>query len=280
MLKNYIKIAIRNLLKYKGTSFINIFGLSVGITCCILISLFVLDELSYDRYHEKSGRIFRVTLRGIVGTNEFIGAVTCAPLAAAMVRDFPEVVAATRFRNFGFPVLRYDEKVFSEERFFWADPTVFDVFTIPFIKGNPKTALSKPNTVVITHSMAKKYFGHEDPMGKILNADGRIDYLITGVMEDVPRNSHFHFDFLGSLSTYPVSKNQVWVSHSYYTYFVLQKGVSYQAFEPKLKELVVKYVGPQIEEITGITLEKFFTGGGAHGYFVQPLIDIHLHSHL
>jgi putative ABC transport system permease protein len=280
MIKNYIKIAIRNLLKYKGTSFINIFGLSAGITCCILISLFVLDELSYDRYHEKSGQIYRVTLQGIVGTNEFNGAITCAPLAAALARDFPEVVAATRFRSFGFPVLRYGEKVFSEERFFWTDPTIFDVFTIPFIKGDPKTALSKPNTVVITQTMAKKYFGDEDPMGKILDADRKRDYMITGVVEDVPRNSHFHFDFLGSLSTHEDSKSQFWVSNSYYTYFVLQKGVSYKAFEPKLKELVVKYVGPQIEKTAGITLENFIAGGGAYGYFVQPLTDIHLHSNL
>jgi putative ABC transport system permease protein len=280
MLKNYVKIALRNLLKYKGTSFINIFGLSVGITCCILISLFVLDELSYDRYHEKSDQIFRVTLRGIVGTNEFNTTNTCAPLSAALVRDFPEVVTATRMRGFGFPVLRYGEKVFSEERFFWADPTFFDVFTIPFIKGNPKTALSKPNTVVITQTMAKKYFGHEDPMGKILTADKKRDCLITGVVEDVPRNSHFHFDFLGSLSSYEVSKSQVWVNNSYYTYFVLQRGVSYKAFEPKLKELVVKYVGPQIEKAAGITLEQFIAGGGAYGYYVQPLTDIHLHSNL
>jgi putative ABC transport system permease protein len=280
MLKNYIKIALRNLLKYKGTSFINIFGLSVGITCCILISLFVLDELSYDRYHEKSDRIFRVTLRSIVGTHEYNGVITCAPLAAAMVRDFPEVISATRFRRLGFPVLRYGEKAFSEERFFWADPTIFEVFTIPFIKGNPKTALSKPNTVVINQTMAKKYFGDDDPMGKILNADMKRDYLVTGVVEDVPHNSHFHFDFLCSLSTSERSKSQDWLNNNLYTYFVLQKGVSYKAFEAKLDELVVKYAGPQLEIAVGITMEKFIAKGSSYGYFVQPLTDIHLHSNL
>ena len=195
MLKSYVKIAIRNILKNKGTSFINIFGLSIGIACCILISLFVLDELSYDRYHEKVDQIYRVRLQGIIGTNEFNGAVTSAPMASAMVRDFPEVITATRFKSFGFPVIRYNDKVFSEERFFWADPAIFDIFTIPFIKGDPKTALSKPNTVVITQTMAKKYFGEKNPMGETLNADKRRDYLVTGVVEDVPRNSHFHFDF-------------------------------------------------------------------------------------
>ena len=280
MLKSYVKIAIRNILKNKGTSFINIFGLSIGIACCILISLFVLDELSYDRYHEKADQIYRVRLQGIIGTNEFNGAVTSAPMASAMVRDFPEVITAARFKSFGFPVIRYNDKVFSEERFFWADPAIFDIFTIPFIKGNPRTALSKPNTVVITQTMAKKYFGKKNPMGETLNADKRRDYLITGVVEDVPRNSHFHFDFIGSLSTYEDSKRQVWVSNSYYTYFVLQKGVSYKAFEKKLKDLVVKYVGPQIEKAAGITLEQFLAGGGAYGFFIQPLTDIHLHSDL
>jgi len=280
MFNNYVKIAIRNLLKYKGTSFINIFGLSIGITCCILISLFVLDELSYDRYHEKADQIYRVTLRGIAAANEFNEAITCTPMAAALESDFPEVIAATRFRRFGFPVLRYGEKVFSEERFFWTDPTIFEVFTIPFIKGNPKTALSKPNTVVITQTMAKKYFGDEDPMGKTLEADGQRDYIITGVVEDVPHNSHFHFDFLGSLSTYESSRSQDWLNNNIYTYFVLQKGVSAKAFEAKLKRLVVKYVGPPLEKALGITLEKFIAEGGAYGYFVQPLTDIHLHSNL
>jgi putative ABC transport system permease protein len=278
--KNYIKIALRNFLKHKGFSFINIFGLAIGVACCILIVLYVLDEVSYDRYHEKADRIYRVGIRGFVNNNLFHGVISCAPMAQTLADEFPEVAAATRLQNPGFPVFRYKDKVFSEEKVFWVDQAFFDVFTVPFIKGNPKSALTQPNTIVLTHSMALKYFGDEDPIGKNLNADKQRDYLVTGVVEDVPRNSHFHYDFLASLITREDSKRPIWVSNNYYTYVLLLEGASPEAFEAKLDELVRKYVGPQIEAALSITLEQFFASGGEWEYFIQPLTDIHLHSHL
>jgi putative ABC transport system permease protein len=280
MFKNYVKIALRNFLKHKGFSFINIFGLAIGVACCILIVLYVLDEVSYDRYHEKADQIYRVGIRGFVNNNLFHGVVTCSPMAQTLVDEFPEVLAATRLRNFGFPVYRYKDKVFSEERVFWVDQAFFDVFTVPFIKGNPETALEEPNTIVLTRSMAKKYFGDEDPIGKNLNSDNQRDYLVTGVVEDVPHNSHFHYDFLASLITIEDSRSPIWVSNNYYTYVVLQEGASPEAFEDKLAGLVKKYVGPQIEGALSISLEQFFASGGEWGYFIQPLTAIHLHSHL
>ncbi len=280
MFKNYVKIALRNFLKHKGFSFINIFGLAIGVACCLLIVLYVLDEVSYDQYHEKADQIYRVGILGFVNNNLFHGVVTPSPMAKTLVDEYPEVTAATRLRNFGFPVFRYKDKVFSEERVFWVDQSFFDVFTVHFIKGDPKTALAQPNTIVLTRSMALKYFGDEDPVGKSLNADKRRDYLVTGVVEDVPRNSHFHYDFLAALVTYEASRRPIWVSNNYYTYFVMQEGASPEAFEPKLAELVRKYVGPQIQQAAGITLEQFFASGGKWDYFVQPMTSIHLHSHL
>jgi putative ABC transport system permease protein len=280
MFKNYIKIALRNFLKHKGFSFINIFGLAIGVACCVLIVLFVLDEVSYDRYHEKADQIYRVGIRGFVNNSLFHGVISCAPMAQTLVDEFPEVKAATRLQNPGFPVFRYKEKVFSEEKVFWVDQAFFDVFTVPFIKGNPKTALEQPNTIVLTRSMASKYFGNEDPIGKNLNSDNQRDYLVTGVVEDVPHNSHFHYDFLASLITYEASRSPIWVSNNYYTYAVLHEGASPEAFEAKLDELVKKYVGPQIEGALSITLEQFFASGGEWAYFIQPLTGIHLHSHL
>jgi len=280
MLKNYIKIALRNFLKHKGFSFINIFGLAIGVACCVLIVLYVLDEVSYDRYHEKADKIYRVGIRGFVNNNLFHGVVTPTPMAQTLVDEFPEVTAATRLRNFGFPVFRYEDKVFSEEKVFWVDQAFFDVFTVPFIKGDPKTALAQPNTIVLSRSMALKYFGDEDPIGKNLNSDKQRDYSVTGVVEDVPHNSHFHYDFLASLITIEDSRNPIWVSNNYYTYVVMQEGASSEAFEAKLAELVKKYVGPQIEAALSITLEQFFASGGEWDYFIQPLTGIHLHSHL
>ena len=280
MLKNYFKIALRNFLKHKVFSFINVFGLAVGIACCLLILLFVFDELSYDKYHEKADRIYRAGLNGFISGNEFNGVISATPMAQTLVDEYPEVEAATRARNFGFPVFRYEDKVFSEEKVFWVDPGFFDVFTVPFIQGDPVTALDKPETIVLTQSMASKYFGDEDPLGKTINADRQRDYLVTGVIEDVPRNTHFHYDFLASLSTYPDSRSPIWVSNNYYTYFVLREGTSPEIFEAKLVELVKKYVGPQIQAAAGISLEQFFESGGAWSYFIQPVTDIHLRSHL
>src|SRR5690606_38360964 len=152
-------------------SAINIIGLAVGMACCILILLYVFDELSYDRFHEKSDRIYRVVVNGALGDNSFEAAVTAPPMINALLQYYPEVEAATRFNSFGFPVLRYGDKVFSEEKFYWVDSTFFEVFTVEFVKGNPETALNQPETVVLTERMAKKYFGNEDPLGKLLNAD-------------------------------------------------------------------------------------------------------------
>jgi len=279
MFKNYVKIALRNFLKQKGFSLINIFGLAVGVACCLMIVLYVFDELSFDRYHEKAKQIYRVGIDGFINNTSFQGVVTCSPMAQALVREFPEVTAATRLRNFGFPVFRYGDKVYSEERVFWVDQSFFDVFTVTFLRGDMTTALAEPTTIVLTRSMALKYFGDENPVGKTLNADNRRDYLVTGVVDDPPRNSHFHYDFLASLSTYEDSRNPIWVSNNYYTYFVLQEGASPESVEEKFIELVKKYVGPQIQAAAGISLEQFFESGGEWGYFIQPLTDIHLRSH-
>ncbi|MEJ2636778.1 MAG: ABC transporter permease [Calditrichia bacterium] len=280
MFKNYLKIAFRNLIRHKGYSFINITGLAIGIATCLLILLYVTDELSYDRYNEKADQIYRVCIHGIVGTNEFNQAVTSAPMAKALVNDYPEVIAATRFVNLGFPVLRYKDRVFSEERFFSADSNIFDVFTIPFLEGDPKTALTQPNTIVITQSMARKYFGDEDPMGKVLNSDNRRDYQVTGVVKNVPHNSHFHFDFLASLSTYENSRSDQWLNNGYYTYILLQKDFPPEQLEEKFPQMVRKYVGPQVQQILGVSLDQMIASGNQYRFFLQPLTDIHLRSHL
>jgi putative ABC transport system permease protein len=278
MLKNYMKIALRNLLKYKAYSFINIMGLAIGVASCILILLFVQDELSYDRFHEKADRIYRVALLGSLGNNQFNGAVTAPPLGEALVRNYPEVESATRIRNYGFPVIRYGDKVFSEERFFWADSTFFEVFSFEFIKGDKYSALKEINTVVITESIAKKYFGGEDPVGKLLNSDNRRDYKISGVIKDFPENSHMHFDFIAALGSYPDSRSDQWFNNSFYTYIVLREGSDYKELEQKLDRFVADHVGPQTEQVLGVPFEDLIKSGAVYRYYLQPLTDIHLKS--
>ncbi|MFC2163549.1 ABC transporter permease, partial [Acidobacteriota bacterium] len=251
-----------------------------GIVCFVLIGLFIQDELSFDRYHEKASRIYRAGVRAVWADNEFHGAVSPAPFSKALVTEFPDVEASTRLRRFGFPVIRYKDKVFSEERLYWADDTFFDVFTVLFLQGDPKTALEKPNCVVITESMAMKYFGHEDPLGKSLNANNRMDFQVTGVIKDVPHNSHVHYDFLASFITIEDGSDQNWIGNNYPTYFVLKEGVPGKEFEAKLEMLVEKYVGPQVKTVFGTTFDALTDSGGFIKYFATPLLDIHLHSHL
>ncbi len=280
MIRNYLRIALRNIAKYKSFSIINIVGLAVGIACCIAILLFVRDELSYDRFNKLADQTYRIHFHAFFNNKDINLAPSCDPLEPTLVRDFPEVVAATRVRNFGFPVLRYKDKAFSEERFYWADSTFFNVFTVHFIEGDPRTALTQPNTVVITEAMAKKYFGNEDPMGKILNADRRRDYIVTGVVDGFPRNSHFQFDFLGAMASYPSMNNQVWLSNNCYTYAVLSEGTDPAEFEKKMNEDLRKYIGPQLKTATGATYEQLEAAGNRVGFYLQPLTSIHLHSHL
>ena len=281
MLDTNVKIAIRGVTRQKLFSGINILGLAVGITACMLILMYVRDELSYDNYHPYAERTARIAVEGALGGSKFELAVTSAPMAAAMVADYPEVEYATRVSSsFGYPVIRYGDRVFSEERWTAMDSTAFDVFALELVRGDPQTALSKPNQVVITESTARRYFGDEDPMGKILNSDRRRDFEVSGVIKDFPHNSHMHYDFIASMVSYDRSGNDMWVSNNFYTYVVLREGYTFDDLETKLPETVTKYVGPQVEQFLGVSWQKLVEDGTAYRFFLQPLTDIHLTSHL
>ncbi|MEE9161914.1 MAG: FtsX-like permease family protein, partial [Candidatus Neomarinimicrobiota bacterium] len=213
---------------------------------------------------------------------EFSMAITAAPMAAALLADYPEVEKVTRLSGGrGFPVIRYGDKVFSEERWASADSTFSDIFRLSYLLGDPKTALSKPNQVVLTETTAKRYFGAENPIGKLLNSDRRRDFMVAGVIEDFPRTNHFHVDFLASAVSYEGSESPHWINHNSYTYLVLREGTDPDEFEAKLPEMVTKYVGPQIEQAMGVSWDNIQEeGGAAFGFHLQPLTDIHLRSHL
>jgi putative ABC transport system permease protein len=280
MIKNYLRVALRNLRNYRAYSFINIAGLAVGIACCIAIMLFVHDELSYDKFNKDAGRIYRPVLHVLRNGNEVSAPVTPAVMGPTLFHDLPAVAAYTRIRNFGAPVLRYGDNTFSENRFLWVDSSFFDVFTTEFIAGNPKTALTQPNTVVMTEETAKRYFGDENAIGKILNADNRQNYVVTGVVKSFPANSHFHFDFLGSLTTFENSRSPFWLSCSYYTYILLREGTDPVKFQKELSDEFRKYASPQLKLSMGVSLDQFEAAGNKFGFSLQPLTSIHLYSHL
>lgn len=279
MFSNYFKTALRNLLRNKAFTAINVLGLALGIATCLLIMLFVTHELSYDRYNKKYKEMVRVTFRGKVQGGELKDAVVMAPVASTMLREFPEVKEATRIRMDGRPPIVYGTKTFREDEMAFVDSNFFQVFTIPLLKGNERAVLTEPNTVVISKAIAKKYFGEEDPIGKmILYRNNNVSMKVTGVFDAVPENSHFHFELFGSLSTIPDSRDDDWMSSRFFTYLVLQQGYDYKKLEAKLPSLMQKYISPQLKERMGVTLTEFRKNGNDLNFHLQPLKDIHLYS--
>ncbi len=271
MIKNYLKIAFRNLTRHKGYSFMNIAGLAIGMTCCLLLLLYVQDELGYDKYHEKADRIYRFVTDWESKDQTFPNALSSAPMAPQLLSDFPDIKEAVRFmQSFNDVLVTYGDKRFFEKRFFYADASVFDVFTFPLLTGNPETALADPFSVVITEEMAEKYFPDEDATGKILRVDNKNEFKITGVMQNVPFNSHFHFDFLASFSTVNSMQGaqilNSWTYNPFFTYVLLPKNYPTSELEAKFPQWVESFVGD--------TLQKM---GWSWRPWLQPLTDIHLH---
>jgi len=283
MLQNIIKVIIRNFIRQPGYVFINILGLAIGLASSIFIFLYVINELTYDRFHEKADRIYRIGVRGKMLGNEINQAVTAAPMIEALRNDYPEVEEVTRYAKFGGWLVRSGEKRFNEtdKDFVFADSSFFKVFSFRLLKGDPATVLTRPCSIVMTERYVTKYFGDENPIGQTLRIEKDTNlYEVTGVMENVPVNSHLHFGMIGSLSTFRNSRSDNWVNHNFYTYIVLAPGTDIQKFTDGMRQMVIKYVGPNIEKFIGIGLEQFEAAGNTFGYFLQPLTDIHLGSNL
>ncbi|MEZ4775366.1 MAG: ABC transporter permease [Bacteroidia bacterium] len=283
MWKNYLKTAFRNLLKQKFYAAINILGLAVGIACCLLIVLFVRDELSYDKFHEKADRIYRIGAHLTIGEMDGEVAVVSAPMAKTMVNDFPEVENAMRFRTRGSYLIKHKEsgaENVKEDGLVFSDPEIFDIFTVNFIEGDPHTALKEPNTLVLTKSRADKFFPNGGALNQTLTLDNRWDYKVVGIIEDWPQNSHFRQNYLLAMEGLDESKQPIWVSHNFQTYILLKEGADPALLEAKFPDMAVKYVGPQIKAFMNVEMADFEKSGNRISYFLQPLTDIHLKSHL
>jgi len=266
MFGNYLKIAVRNIIKHKGASFLNVMGLSIGIAACILIFLYVQFELSYDRYHKNGERVFRIG-QEIAYLNARTVA-TSAPLAEALVTEFPEIESAARLRNIDESIVRLDYKGFLEKKMFWADPQVFDLFSFNFLRGDPKESLIDPFSVVISERTARKYFDREDPIGKVLTCNIRardLEMVVTGVYRNMPPNSHFSADLMVPFETQEkIFKGiLVWGNNAYNTYVLL-----HQDADPKILET----------KFASTDFAKYAGGYSLHDYFLQPMMDIHLRS--
>lgn len=265
MFKNYLIVAFRSILRNKGFTFINVFGLAVGMACCIILFLFVQYESSFDKFHDKADQIYRV-----ISQNEDDGGVdrfvmTPAPLAPALLQDFPEVQKAVRFSYGGLEVTHRGLRFY--ERAFFADSEVFDMFNFPLIKGDPQTALNDPYALLISERMADKYFPGEEPVGKSLILDGDYTYNVVGVFKDIPPNSHLQFDLLGSFQHFHQRHQTSWGISNYLTYVLLSENTDVDAFQAKMLDFIDKYRGKEVREKYRLN------------YLFQPLSKIHLYSH-
>ncbi|MCU0638410.1 MAG: ABC transporter permease [Candidatus Krumholzibacteria bacterium] len=272
MFKTCLLIVVRNLKKHRTFSIINILGLAVGMACVLMIGAYIRSELGYDRHHEKAARIFRLEAVLTLGDQANPIASTNFPPTLAMRNDFPEVENSVRFVPRRKVLVESEGKKFYEEKIYYAEETVFDIFTFPMLRGNPAGALARANTVVITQGMSEKYYGGDNPVGRTLKLNGTDEFEVTGVIADVPANSHFRFDALLSFRTFLERNRETvesWSSYfGSYGYVLLAGGADYRELEKKLPAMKEKYIG-----------DSFREAGADVEYSLTPLADIHLHSH-
>ena len=274
MIRNYLKITFRNLAKYKVHSIINILGLSIGIAISILIMVLVRNELSYDKYNADWDRIYRVNTYEKLNDTELRSAMTSFALGEELSK-FEEVEEVSRVLLGSPKRVSYRDNHYSAERFFYTDPNFFKIFSIPLIKGDPDQVLKDPLTIVITQETAEKYFGNADPVGKKLELDNGWLFTITGISENVPENSHFHFDYLAALKGVADKGDySAWTEQPASTYILAKESADTKIIEKKLAKLVVEYVIPEIENMSG---RKFTETSGENffSYYLQSLQDIH-----
>ncbi len=275
MLKNYLKITLRNIKRNKAFSVINIAGLAIGMACCILIVNYIVFESSYDRFHKNADNIYRINTLLEIGGRGGNLASTNHPIGDYLRENYTEVLNSVKFRRYkyGQTLIEYEDNKFFEERLYYADNSVFDVFSYPMLIGDPKTALKSPHSIVLTESYAIKYFGEENPLGKILRLDNFEDFKITGVIRDFPPNTHFPINMLLSFESFYVNNPQLkgrWMGDfEVHTFIQLEKGFDYKELETKLPAIVEKQIGKLIK-VVGARVE----------YSILPLTDIHLHSDL
>ncbi len=280
MIKNYLKVAFRNLLRNKFYSILNISGLAIGIACCLLIVLFVTDELSYDRYYDNSENTYRLTMAGALNGSAFDLAVVGDVVGKTLVEDFPEVIDYVRFRQNGSPFIRSGENIFKEEKYVWADQSMIDIFDLEIVSGDPSAALTAPKSLMMSETAAKKYFGSAEAVGQQVEFGQAKDYRVTAVYKDIPTNTHFDFDVIGSLITLDESRQNMWMNMNFQTYVVLTPDADLEKMAAQFPDMLKKYIGPEVKKFLNIEWEEMEQAGSSLAFALQPVVDIHLTSDL
>lgn len=277
MLNNLIKHSLRSFKRQRSYIIINILGLSIGIACSLLIAIFVVGEASYDRYNVKKDRIFRLILNGKIGGQEVTVASTAAIIGPTVIDEFPEVEDFLRMNGWGPTIVEYNSQTFTEEHFLEADSSFFNFFSIPVVKGDRDNLLNSPRKIVLSESTAKKIFGDENPIDKSIKiGSDSVRYTVSGVMADVPDNSHFEANIIASFMTNQRSKDPGWTNNSFSTYLLLKPNSDYENVDAKFPGLIEKYVGPELQQYMGISISDFLAQGNKYRFYLQNLTDIHL----
>lgn len=288
MLRNYLTIAWRNLRRHSFYTIINVSGLAVGIAACFIIALFILDELSYDKYNAKADRIYRIDAEARVGENYYKITQRGAPEARGMMEEFPEVESAVRFRNYGSYLVRAANgtETIKEHKVIWTDSTFFNIFSVDVLEGNPATALREPASIAISKKIADKYFPGKSALGESMILNNKYTAKVAAVYENIPAASHFHFDILiAMIGSWPVAQeaqSTSYLSENFTTYLLLKEGASAQDLENKFPKFLEKHIGPEYAKAFGdnFTMEKFRVSGNKYEITLRPLTDIHLYSDL
>ncbi len=281
MFRNLFKAAGRYILKYQIYTIINIFGLTIGLASSILIYLYLDRELSYDKFHVHYNRIYRIGASGNLRGTELNQVLTSSPMAEILKNKFSGIIKPVRIGRYGAWLVSYKDIRYNEDDILFADANFFDIFSFPLIKGDPDSALSQPNSIVLTETTATRYFGDEEPIGRRLQIENDTNiYTVTGIVKDVPVNSHFHFDMLASFVTLEKAIGNHWVSHNVYTYFLVSEGTDVNDLSKEINDLVDKYVIPELNQLFGMNTGEFEAAGNSYSFFLQPLGDIHLRSNL
>ncbi|RLD27021.1 MAG: ABC transporter permease [Bacteroidetes bacterium] len=275
MFKNYLKVAFRSLNKNRVYAVINILGLALGLTITILVFMFVKDETSYDNHWSGYERIYRTGIKfNMMGQQGDIP-LSCSPMAHALRTEFTDVETATRLRPQRDEILmRYEQKSVYIQKSTFADSTFFKVFDYEFIHGDPNTALKEENAIVLTEETAKKLFGDENAMGKLINYDTRRDYIVRGIVKEPDGHSHFQFDMFMASN----DMDQIWLNNNFFTYFKLKEGANFDVFKELMVTNFMKKISPQVEQMLKININEFLEQGNNFEYQLEPLADIHLHS--
>lgn len=279
MFQNYFKVALRNILKHKFYSILNISGLAFGLTACLLIGLYIFDELSFDKFHKDSENIYCVALHGKIAGQEIYTSSSCPPLSQEMVSEIPGVEQAIRVNPWRNVVMKYEDKAFTETKALLVDSNFFEFFSFKLLEGDSKTALKEPNTMVITKESAIRFFGNQSAIGQLITVgNDNKAFKVTGVAEEAPANSQIQYDMLLSSESDDNMKGNGWTNNGLYTYFRKNPKTALESVNTKLRAFVEEHVAPELEQGFGVSFDEFEKNGGVYAYYSYSFASSHLYQ--